>query len=176
MSTSTRVTRLGITNSQTELRLHVRKRLPGAHPRMFAARFELRIRWFSSSSSTNDSRTASLISSSVLTFSFFSLCGTQDSLAFDPRLEFQKRAPSKRNDRAQKVSFPSSCRRTTTLLQSPPCLQWILPRAGDNVIRFITRESHERCMHLLQHGLQVRNTSLHVRLQSARTRDRLLST
>ena len=75
--------------------------------------------------------------------------------AFDPRLEFTKRAPSRRNDRAQKLSFPSSCRRIISLLQSPPCLQQVLPRVGDNVIRFITRDSHERCMHLLQHKPQV---------------------
>ena len=40
-------------------------------------------------------------------------------------------------------------------LQSPPCLQRVLPRVGDNVIRLITRESHECCVHLLQHKLQV---------------------
>ena len=67
--------------------------------------------------------------------------------AFDPHLEFQKRAPSRRNDRAQKVSFSSSCRRIISLPQSPPCLQRILPRVGDNVIRLITRESHECCVH-----------------------------
>ena len=30
-----------------------------------------------------------------------------------------------------------------------------LPRVGDNVISLVTRESYERCMHLLQHELQV---------------------
>ena len=85
--------------------------------------------------------------------------------AFDPRLEFQKRAPSRRNDRAQKVSFPSSCRRIKSLLQSPPCLQRILPRVGDNVVGFITRESHERCVYLLQRKLQVLHSSVHIRVR-----------
>ena len=51
--------------------------------------------------------------------------------------------------------FPSSCCRITLFLQPPPCLQWVLPRVGNNVIRLVTRESHKRCMHLLQHKLQV---------------------
>ena len=63
--------------------------------------------------------------------------------ALGTRLKFKKRASSRRNDRAQKVSFSSSCCRIISLLQSSPRLQWILPRVGDNVIRFITRESHE---------------------------------
>ena len=37
-----------------------------------------------------------------------------------------------------------------SLLQSPPRLQRILPRVGDNVVRIITRERHECCVHLLQ--------------------------
>ena len=84
--------------------------------------------------------------------------------AFDPRLEFQKRAPSGRNDRAGKVSFSSSCRCIISFLQSPPCLQRILPRVGDNVIRFMTRESHECCVHLLQHKLQVLHSTILVRV------------
>ena len=75
-------------------------------------------------------------------------------------LEFQKRAPLKRNDHAQKVSFPSSCCRIKTLLQPPSCLQWVLPRLGNIVIRLIIRVSHERCMHLLQDKLQVLYSSL----------------
>ena len=71
--------------------------------------------------------------------------------AFDPRLGIQKRAPPGRNGRAKKVSLPSSCCRIKSLLQSPPCLQWVLPRVGNNVIRLLTRESHKRCMRLLQH-------------------------
>ena len=39
---------------------------------------------------------------------------------FDPRLEFQKKAPSRRRDRAQKVSFPSSCRRIISAVSAMP--------------------------------------------------------
>ena len=38
---------------------------------------------------------------------------------FDTRLKFQNRASSRRNDRAQKVSFASSCRRIVSLLMPP---------------------------------------------------------
>ena len=117
-------------------------------------RFELRIRCFSSSSGTNDSRPANLISSSNLSFHLLLVARHVGLPAFDPRLEFQKKPPSTRNDRAHGVSFSSSCRRIISLLQSPPCLHWILPRVGDNVIRSITRESHECCVHLQQHKLQ----------------------
>ena len=48
-------------------------------------------------------------------------------------------------------------------LQPPPCLQCFLPRVGNNIIRLVTRESHKRCMHLLQHKLQVLYSSLLVR-------------
>ena len=72
--------------------------------------------------------------------------------AFDLRLEFQKRESSRRNDRTQKVSFSSSCRRIIWLLQSPPCLQWILSRVGMSAVCICPR-SHP----------------------SARTRDQLLS-
>ena len=61
------------------------------------------------------------------------------------RLNFQKSASSRRNYRFHKVSFSSSCRRIISLLYSPPCLQRVLPRVGDNVIRFTTRESLECC-------------------------------
>ena len=71
-----RVARLWITKSQTKLRLHVR------HSRRASSnvqkRFELRIRCFSSSSGTNDSRRANLILSSNLSFIFFSQRDTQD--------------------------------------------------------------------------------------------------
>ena len=70
---------------------------------------------------------------------------------------------------ARHVGFPafclrlkfSSCRRIISFLQSSPCLQRILPRVGDNVVRLITRQSHERCMHLLHHKLQVLFSSVH---------------
>ena len=51
-------------------------------------------------------------------------------------------------------------RRIISFLQFSPSLPRVLPRVGDNVIRFKTRKSHERCMHLP--GLS----------QSARIRDR----
>ena len=38
-------------------------------------------------------------------------------------------------------------------------------RVGDNVNRFITRQSHERCMHLLQHELQVLQSSVRIRVR-----------
>ena len=41
--------------------------------------------------------------------------------------------------------------------------QWVLSRVGNNVIRPVTRESRKRCMHLLQHKLQVLYSSLLVR-------------
>ena len=85
--------------------------------------------------------------------------------AFDLRLKFQKKAPSRRNDRAQKVSFPSSFRQILLLLQSPPRLQRILPRVGDKVVRLTTRESHECCVHPLQHKLQVLHSSVLVRVR-----------
>ena len=83
--------------------------------------------------------------------------------SLDPRLTFQMRATSRRHDRSQKVSFLSSCRRIIPCLQSSPCLQRVLPRVGDNVVRFTTRESHECCRHPLQHKLQVLNSSFRVR-------------
>ena len=68
------------------------------------------------------------------------------------------------------MSFSSSCRRFISLPKSPPCLQRILPRVGDNVIRLITRESHECCVHLLQHELQVLHPSVLVRLRRLNSR------
>ena len=101
-------------------------------------RLKLRIKCFSSSSGTNDPRLASLISSSNFVLHRLLVARHVGLPAFDPRLGFQKRAPSRRNDHAQKVSFSSSCRRIISLLQSPPCLQRILLQVGDNVIRLIT--------------------------------------
>ena len=83
--------------------------------------------------------------------------------AFDRCLEFQKRATSRRNDREKKVSLSSSCCRVVSLLQPPPCLQWVLPRVGNNVICLANRENHKRRMHMLQHKLQVLCSSLLVR-------------
>ena len=111
-------------------------------------RFELSTKCFSSSSGTNASRPASLFSSSSLSFNFFLYVRHVGFSSFDPRLNFQKRAPSKRNDRSQQVSC-SSCRRIMAFLQSPPSLQRVLPRVGNSVTCPITREIHERCVHLL---------------------------
>ena len=84
---------------------------------------------------------------------------------FDPRLKFQKRQVQ--------WSFPEgfvSCRQIISFLQSSPCLQRVLPRVGDNVIRFFNRESHERWMHLLQHKLQVLQSSVHIRFTWRKSR------
>ena len=50
------------------------------------------------------------------------------------RLVFQKKASSRRNDSAKKVSLPSSCCSVVSLLQSSPCLQWVIRRVGNNVV------------------------------------------
>ena len=55
-------------------------------------------------------------------------------------------------------------------LQSPPCLQRILPRIGDSVVRLTTRESHECRAHLLQHKLQVLHSSVLVRVRRKNSR------
>ena len=127
-------------------------------------RYELRIRCFSISSGTNHSRSASPISFVQLFLHLLLVARHVGLPAFDTRLKLKKRASSRRNDRAQKVSLSSSCCRFISLLQSPPCLQRILPRVGDNVIRFITRESRGGSMHLLQNELQVLNSSFLVRI------------
>ena len=75
----------------------------------------------------------------------------------------------------RRVSFSSSRRRIISLLQSPPRLQRILSRVGDNVVRLITRESHECCVHLLAAqtpGFALLCPRSH---PSARTRDQSLS-
>ena len=71
---------------------------------------------------------------------------------------------SRKNDHTHKVSFSSSCHRIISLLQSPPCLHWILPRVGDNVTRLIAREGHNR-VHLLHHKLQVLHSSVLFRIR-----------
>ena len=53
--------------------------------------------------------------------------------------------------------------RSKFLQLSPSSLQRVLPRVGNNVTCLITRESHERCVHLLQHELQIAHSSFHVR-------------
>ena len=49
--------------------------------------------------------------------------------------------------------------------QSPPRLQRIFPRVGDNVVRLITRERHECFVSLLQHNVQVLHSSVLVRVR-----------
>ena len=83
--------------------------------------------------------------------------------AFNSRLEFRKRASSRRNDSTKKASLPSACCRTIPLLQSSPRFQGFLPRVGINTLRFAPREGHKRCMHLLQSELQVLYSSFLVR-------------
>ena len=100
-------------------------------------RFELRIRCFPSSSGTNDPRPSELDLVVHLVLHLLLVARRVGLPAFDPRLECQKRTSSRRNERAQNVPFPSSCRRIITLLQSPPCLQRSLPRVGDNAVRLI---------------------------------------
>ena len=89
-------------------------------------RFEPSIKCFSSSSDTNASRPASLISSSTLVLQLFLTARHAGFPSFDHRLKFRKRTPSRRNDRSQQVSFSSSCRRIISFLQSSPCLQRVL--------------------------------------------------
>ena len=55
------------------------------------------------------------------------------------------------------------CRRIISFLQSSACIERVLPRVGDNIICLITRESHECCVHLLQHELQIAHSSHDVR-------------
>ena len=85
--------------------------------------------------------------------------------AFNSRVEFQKRTTSQRSDCAKNIPLPSSGGEVISFLQSSPRLQWVLPRLGNNVVRLLTRESHKRCMHLLQNVLQVLYSSLLVRLR-----------
>ena len=167
MSTRTRVTRLGIASYQTELRLHVRhdfqaRILECSQAIRVEDQMFLKLLWHKWLKTSKLDLVVQLVPHLLLVARHVRLP------TFDPCLEFQKRAPSRRNDRTQKVSFPFSCRRSISLLHSPPCLQGILPRVGDIVVRLTTRESHECCVHLLQHKLQV----LH---QSGRTGDQLLS-
>ena len=136
-------------------------RFPGAHPRKFAGDWRLRIKCFSSSSGTSASRPEQLDLVVHLVLQILLVARHVGLPAIGTRLEFQKRAPSRRNDRAQKLLFPSSFCRIISPLQSPPCLQRLLPRHVDNVIRL----SHERCMHLLQHKLQVLHSSVLVRVR-----------
>ena len=139
MSSRSCVTRFGITDPQTKLRLHT-SRFPGAHPRIFASD----IKYFSSSSGTNASRPASLISSSNLSFNFShsekrripivrSLLGNPKESIFQGTRSFE----------ATSAFF---------LLSSA---QMPSPRVGDIVICLTTRESHECCVHLLQHELYI---------------------
>ena len=148
VSTSARVARLGITNSQAEFRLHVRH---DVQARILECSQAIRIEYrvFLHFFEHQCLKTSELDLVVQLVLHLLLVARHVGLPPFDPRLEFQKRAPSRRNDRAQKVSFPSVVG-SYRFLQSPPCLQQILPRVGDNVIRLITRESHECCVHLLQ--------------------------
>ena len=120
-------------------------------------RFELSIKCFSTSSTTNASRPARLISSSA--FNFFAQHVGFPS--FDPRLKFQH-LPREIIFRSKFHLIPPVVG-PKTFLQSSPCLQRVLPRVGDNVICSIARESHECCVHLLQHELQVVISSCRIR-------------
>ena len=53
-----------------------------------------------------------------------------------------------------------SGRMVLSLLHLPPM---VLPRNGNNVVRLVTRESYQRCFHLLQHKLQILYSSFLVR-------------
>ena len=182
MSPRTRVTRLGVTNSQTKLRLHVRHDLEA---RILESSQTIRVehQMLLKLLRHKSLQTCQLDLVIQLILQLLLVARHVRLPAFDASLEFQKRAPSRKTDRTQKVSFPSSCRRIVSLLQSSPGFQRILRRVGDNVVRFITRESHERRVHLLQHKLQVLHTSVQIRVAgqeleidgSHRDLDRLLS-
>ena len=74
--------------------------------------------------------------------------------SFDPGLEFQQRASSRRNDRAKQIPLSPSCRRVVSA---------VFPRVGDNVMSLINRESLECCVHLLQRELLVMCSALPAR-------------
>ena len=101
---------------------------------------------FLKSSGSNASRPASLINLVVYLVLQLLLVARHIGLpAFSSRLEFQKRARSRRNDCKKKVFFLPPVVGSLSFLQSSSRLQRILPRVGNNVIRLVTRESHERC-------------------------------
>ena len=76
---------------------------------------------------------------------FFLVARHLEFPSVNPCLEFQRTASSRRNDRAKQIPLSSSCRRIISFMQPPTCLQRVLPRVGDNGVRFITCESHECC-------------------------------
>ena len=134
MFTSTRVTRLGVTNSLTELRLHVRHDLQTCifessqaigvenqvllklwHQRFQASQLDLVVH---------------------LALQLLLVARNIGLPASNSRLEFQKRATSRRKDRAKKVPPVVGLYRVCSLRQG------VLPRVGNNVIRLGTRESH----------------------------------
>ena len=70
--------------------------------------------------------------------------------AFNSRLEFEKRASFRRNDRTKMVSLPSPCCEIRPLLQSLPRLQGALARVGNNVVLLVNCDVCKDCMHLIR--------------------------
>ena len=146
----------GTTDPQTKFRIHIR------HD--FQTRvLELSIQCFSTSSNTNTSKPASLISSSNVSFNLFLKARHVGVPPFIPCLEFQHRAPSWRNNCAKQNPLSSRCRWIVSFLQSSPGCQRVLLQVGDIAICLRTRGCHECCMHLLQHEIQIEHSLFHVR-------------
>ena len=113
--TQTRVTRLGITNSWTELRLHGRHDLQtcifkssqaiGVENQVF-----LELLWYQRFQASQLDLVVHLVLQLLLVSRHVRLP------ALNSRLEFQKRGTSRRNDRAKKVSLSSFCRRIISFL------------------------------------------------------------
>ena len=93
----------------------------------------------------------------------FSRSGTRGIPIVRSLLGVPTESTFRKDDPAKQISFSSSCRRVSSFLQSSPSSQQVLPRVGDNAISLITRESHQRCVHLLQHELQIAKSSLYIR-------------
>ena len=154
------MSRLGITDPQTKLRLNISHDFQARIlecSQAIRVEYQVFLQFFGHQ--CLKTRELDLIVS--LDLSLFLVARHIRFQSFDPRLKFQKMARYKKKGRSQQVSFP--CRRIMTFLQSSPCLQRVLLRVGDNVSCLITRESHECCMHLLQHELLVANSSFHIR-------------
>ena len=126
-------------------------RLRDAHLQKGRRRLELRIRRFSSSSCTNGSTPASLISSFI----------TTDSQRSISAWSSKKRAPFERTTVRRRFLFLLLWNQDSSAVvaTSPK----VLPRVGNNVFRFANRDIRMHSVHPLQHELQVLCSSFLVR-------------